>query len=267
MFLKPGLSWRYLFWSLSCFICLTGVGLAAEPQPAPVKPWLNPDLHLRDHLEQSRREQSVQASRHLSGADWNRDPAAEETELSELEEDSTDLPQLPTPCLSSTFDRVHHSVLDSETFRPRKLNWHSPSTESCQANNGLLALSSDPRINRVLLAAQELLGVPYKYGGETPEEGLDCSGLVLYALKQEGFELPRTAHAQYRATHPIQKAELQPGDLVFFRIRRGRHIDHVGIYLGESQFIHAPSHNKHVTIAKLDDGYWKRRFVRGGRFV
>ena len=122
-----------------------------------------------------------------------------------------------------------------------------------------------PERQQVIKAARDMLGVPYRYGGESPARGFDCSGLVQYAHSQAGIEVPRTTGEQYRASLPIKRQSLQPGDLVFFRTHGRRFVTHVGIYLGEGKFIHAPSSGKHVSIDSLKDDYWRRRYTSGGR--
>ncbi|HEB67335.1 MAG TPA: NlpC/P60 family protein [Gammaproteobacteria bacterium] len=119
---------------------------------------------------------------------------------------------------------------------------------------------------RLLAIAMEMLGTPYRYGGRSPREGFDCSGLVQYTHRQAGIDVPRTARAQYNASKPVSRRRLRPGDLVFFRID-GRRISHVGIYLGDGRFIHAPSSGRKVTTARLDDPYWRRHYSGAGRFV
>lgn len=118
--------------------------------------------------------------------------------------------------------------------------------------------------DRVIQAARQQLGTEYKFGGQSPREGFDCSGLVYYSFKQAGVALPRTAYEQLKGSRPVSKRHLEPSDLVFFRITRSR-ISHVGIYLGNNRFIHAPSTGKLVSIARLDSPYWQRRFIRAGR--
>lgn len=113
-------------------------------------------------------------------------------------------------------------------------------------------------------AAKEMLGIPYLYGGQTPDTGFDCSGLVVYSYTHAGVSLPRTAYGQFKVSQPISKENLKIGDLLFFRVSRTR-ISHVGIYLGNNRFIHAPSTGKLVSIARLDDPYWQKRFIRAGR--
>lgn len=123
---------------------------------------------------------------------------------------------------------------------------------------------STPTSSKVIHVARSMIGMPYHYGGNTPEQGFDCSGLVYYSHIQAGIQLPRTSFGQYKATQPVSRTGLRPGDLVFFRLNR-RKISHVGIYLGKNRFVHAPSSGKEVTIDELTDPYWQRRFVRGGR--
>jgi cell wall-associated NlpC family hydrolase len=118
--------------------------------------------------------------------------------------------------------------------------------------------------SEVVTIAREQVGTPYHYGGDTPKQGFDCSGLVYYSHLQVGVRLPRTSYGQYKATQPVSLRHLHPGDLVFFSLSRHK-INHVGIYIGNQAFIHSPSAGKEVTIDLLSDPYWQRRFVRGGR--
>lgn len=118
----------------------------------------------------------------------------------------------------------------------------------------------------VVAIARKMLGTPYHYGGDTPKQGFDCSGLVYYAHLKAGVRLPRTSYGQFEASRPVSLRNLHPGDLVFFRMHRYR-VSHVGIYIGHHEFIHAPSHGQDVMIDNLMDPYWHRRFVRGGRIL
>ena len=116
------------------------------------------------------------------------------------------------------------------------------------------------RASELAMYAMGMLGIDYKYGGNTPEEGLDCSGLVKLIFKEAwDKDLPRTAKEQSRVGHRVEKSELQPGDLVFFNTLR-RSFSHVGIYLGDHKFIHAPSTGSQVRIESMDVNYWKQRF-------
>lgn len=110
--------------------------------------------------------------------------------------------------------------------------------------------------------AGELIGTPYRWGGATPA-GFDCSGLVYYTFAKAGVTVPRTSQAQFHAARPVPAGNTQPGDLVFFG-QRGR-ITHVGIYIGEQRFIHAPETGRAVSIASLADDYYRRRFAGAGR--
>lgn len=123
---------------------------------------------------------------------------------------------------------------------------------------------NSPQSSTVIKVARSMLGTPYKYGGVSPKTGFDCSGLVLYSYKQVGVQLPRTADDQFLATFPVAKKAIKRGDLLFFRINY-RKISHVGIYLGNNTFIHAPSSGKKVSIARLDSPYWSKRFAKAGR--
>ncbi len=112
-----------------------------------------------------------------------------------------------------------------------------------------------------------LIGVSYRFGGDTPEEGLDCSGLVRHVFQQvTGVTLPRTAKEMSRIGGAVPKTELAAGDLVFFNTRRFA-FSHVGIYLGNDRFIHAPRTGRDVEIAQLDSRYWQRHFDGARRLV
>jgi murein DD-endopeptidase len=113
-----------------------------------------------------------------------------------------------------------------------------------------------------LAIAAGMIGSPYRYGGETPK-GFDCSGLVYYAFRKAGIEVPRTTHEQFKQSHPVSLSHLEPGDLLFFKLNRHK-VSHVGIYAGEGRFVHAPSNGKQVSYAELQDPYWKRR-LKGAR--
>lgn len=112
-------------------------------------------------------------------------------------------------------------------------------------------------------SAQDYLGVPYKWGG-TSESGFDCSGLTRAVYRLNGISLPRTSFDQYDDGTAINKSKLQKGDLVFFITNKGRRVNHVGIYIGNNEFIHAPSKGKMVGKAKLDSNYWSKAY-KGAR--
>lgn len=115
----------------------------------------------------------------------------------------------------------------------------------------------------LLSAAESRIGAPYRYGGSGPD-AFDCSGLVAYAYRQVGIDVPRTAAQQFAVATPVTRRDLRPGDLVFFRLS-GREIGHVGIYAGGDHFVHAPQSGGHVRIASLEDEWYRERFAGAGR--
>jgi cell wall-associated NlpC family hydrolase len=116
--------------------------------------------------------------------------------------------------------------------------------------------------------AVSLVGSPYRLGGDVPETGLDCSGLVGHVFRQTlGVRLPHDSHAISEATQPLAQDELQPGDLVFFNTLN-RAFSHVGIYLGEDRFVHATSSRTGtVMISRLSDRYWREHYDGARRVV
>lgn len=109
---------------------------------------------------------------------------------------------------------------------------------------------------QVLLA----LGVDYRYGGNSPVTGFDCSGLVAHVYREAwGVRLPHNTQAQSEAGVPVSLAELQPGDLVFYDTLQ-RPFSHVGIYMGNGQFVHAPKSGARVRFESLESRYWSTRF-------
>ena len=112
-----------------------------------------------------------------------------------------------------------------------------------------------------------LIGVEYKFGGNTPESGLDCSGLVRYVFQEvTGITLPRTSKELSGVGAKVGIADLKAGDLVFFNTRRFPN-SHVGIYLGDNTFIHAPSRGREVEVAQLSSSYWQKHFNGARRLV
>ena len=115
-------------------------------------------------------------------------------------------------------------------------------------------------------AATSMIGAPYRYGGSSPK-GFDCSGLVVYSYGRAGVTgLPRSAHELMKRTKRVSVRDLEPGDLLFFDIGRGK-VSHVGIFVADRTFVHAPSSGKRVAMASLDHQYWKPRLERAGRLV
>ncbi len=126
-------------------------------------------------------------------------------------------------------------------------------------------LSAQQRVSRAEPAglastALTYLGIKYRFGGDTPTKGFDCSGLVRYAAEKSlGLKLPRRSAEMARLGESIKRNELERGDLVFFNTR-GQRFSHVGIYLGDGKFVHAPSTGSKVRVESMEIGYWKKRY-------
>lgn len=115
-------------------------------------------------------------------------------------------------------------------------------------------------------AAQHALamrGKPYRYGGSTPK-GFDCSGLVQYSYSRAGARLPRSTEGLWDISRSVSQRQLRPGDLLFFN-QEGKRSSHVGLYLGNDRFVHAPSTGKRVSVTTLTDPYWRRHFEAARR--
>jgi len=123
------------------------------------------------------------------------------------------------------------------------------------------------RSPEIVFQALATAGVPYRRGGQSPENGFDCSGLVAHVYREAfGIELPHNARAQSRVGKPVSVAALEAGDLVFYNTER-RPYSHVGIYLGDQRFIHAPRPGAAVRVESMRAAYWVRRFDGGRRII
>src|SRR5690349_18453933 len=123
-----------------------------------------------------------------------------------------------------------------------------------------LRASVADKTSDLVMTAMGFLGVPYRRGGTDADIGFDCSGFVRSMYERTvGLVLPRLAKEQAAATQPIDKQELQPGDLVFFNTMK-RAFSHVGIYVGDGKFIHSPKPGAQVRVENMEKGYWARRF-------
>ena len=116
----------------------------------------------------------------------------------------------------------------------------------------------------IIATAKKYIGVPYVWGGSGPA-GFDCSGFVQYVFRQHGITLPRTSKEQYAAGKSVKKSELKPGDLVFFATDYTT-VNHLGIYVGDGQFIHASS-SKGITITSMSNSYWQTRYYGARRVL
>ncbi|MEO8000744.1 MAG: C40 family peptidase [Arenimonas sp.] len=122
--------------------------------------------------------------------------------------------------------------------------------------------------NEVIIRAISLVGTPYRYGGTHPDSGLDCSGLIDFVfLEAAGMKLPRTTRELIDIdAKAIDRDDLQAGDLIYFNSRGGR-VSHIGIYVGEDRFVHAPSTGGVVRIDKLNTPYWTKFYVGAKRVL
>jgi len=132
-------------------------------------------------------------------------------------------------------------------------------------NEAYLAKSSQTKVDSVIATAKQYLGVKYQWGGSTPQTGFDCSGFVAYVLGQNGITMPRVSVDQYTLGTAVAFNNLQPGDLVFFSFSGDGVVSHVGIYIGDGQFINA-STSKGVTVYVIGP-YWKSVYVGARRVL
>jgi cell wall-associated NlpC family hydrolase len=122
-------------------------------------------------------------------------------------------------------------------------------------------------LDDISIAAVSLIGTPYRWGGNTPQSGFDCSGLVVYVVKNTRQKtLPRTSSEMGKYGKPLQAESPAPGDLVFFNTLGDRH-SHVGIYVGAGRFVHAPSTGGTVRIDEIKNPYWAPRFTEARRVI
>lgn len=128
-------------------------------------------------------------------------------------------------------------------------------------------IQATDRASAVALQALAHLGTPYRASGLSPQTGFDCSGLVAYVYREgAGMTLPRNTFDLSRLGEPVARTALKPGDLVFYNTQRHDY-SHVGIYLGEERFIHAPSSGGEVRVENLRADYWARRYNGARRII
>jgi hypothetical protein len=141
----------------------------------------------------------------------------------------------------------------------------APEGDGYISSAGLIMATASPQpAGRVLSVAKSFLGLPYVWAGTEPTAGFDCSGYTYEVMRLNGYEIPRMADEQFEATRRVAYKDLQPGDLVFFTTYLPGP-SHVGFYLGEGEFIHASSAAEGVVASSLASGYYRERFLGGGR--
>ncbi len=127
----------------------------------------------------------------------------------------------------------------------------------------------DASADDVLISAIGLVGTPYRYGGNTPDSGFDCSGLIGYVYRNTaGISLPRSTRELIQLRVPsVGRDQLQSGDLVFFATSGGGQVSHAGIYVGEGRFVHAPSSGGTVRLDYLSQAYWQKSYLGAKRVL
>ena len=147
----------------------------------------------------------------------------------------------------------------------------TPATHPRDAGTPAAPATTDPRAvadelrRSIAELALSMVGVRYRYGGADPSEGFDCSGLVYYTYSSNGLAVPRTSQAQLSAALPIPLAQAAAGDLLFFEDEVK--LSHVGIYLGDRRFVHAPKSGGAVSVASIDAPWYRRHLVAVGRLI
>lgn len=120
---------------------------------------------------------------------------------------------------------------------------------------------------KLVSTAEQFIGIPYKWGGESDEEGFDCSGLTMVVYRLNGLNLPRNSEAQFQHGIAVNRQELRQGDLLFFATNGGAKVSHVGIYTGNDHFIHAPKQGKNITTTSLDSPYFSKCYLGARRYL
>jgi cell wall-associated NlpC family hydrolase len=163
-----------------------------------------------------------------------------------------------------SFSSKELAVQRAETLREEQVidAYYVVAPRAPSAGRGDAALRGE-----VVRSAMSFLGLPYRWGGPSPETGFDCSGLTMTAYRLGGIDLPRTAMEQYAVGEAVPPEELQEADLVFFATGSGSRPTHVGLYVGNGRFVHAPREGGVVRIDALSDGYYQRRLLGGRSYL
>ncbi|MDR5779765.1 C40 family peptidase [Caballeronia sp. LZ065] len=165
-------------------------------------------------------------------------------------------------------DEVSSSSQNATTgiFSSRSTDTASTDATSSQSGAKSFLSGMASKAGDVVVGALNMIGVRYRWGGNSPDSGLDCSGFVRYVFQDTlGMTLPRRAEEMSRVGEKVRVSDLKPGDLVFFNTMR-RSFSHVGIYIGDNKFVHSPSTGSTIRVDDMEDGYWEKRF-QGARRI
>ena len=113
----------------------------------------------------------------------------------------------------------------------------------------------------IVRTANQFIGVRYRWGGQSSSTGFDCSGLTMVVYRLNGLELPRSSRQQWKTGRPVYPDQLSKADLVFFATTGGERVSHVGIYIGDNKFLHAPSSGRKIRISSMSNKYYKSRYL------
>ena len=142
-------------------------------------------------------------------------------------------------------------------------NVPAPSRQSSSAGSRASSGSQD-EAGDLIMNAMSLIGLSYRFGGNSPTQGLDCSGFMQYIFKRSmGITLPRTSAEMATVGQPVERANLKPGDMVFFG--SGGRVSHVGMYIGNDRFIHAPRTGRDIEISSMNGAHWKSHYITARR--
>ncbi|MBK8815747.1 MAG: C40 family peptidase [Methylococcaceae bacterium] len=160
---------------------------------------------------------------------------------------------------------LHWRILLSSTILFRTGLWLIIAVLAGCASTPDIKPTQQERQPPLIQYALSLQGIPYRYGKETPHEGFDCSGFVKHVYGTQGIRLPRTVIEMASVLPPVSMYDIKSGDLVFFNTS-GKTYSHVGIFIKDDKFIHAPSRRTgHVLVSSLNNGYWRKRYVGARR--
>lgn len=130
---------------------------------------------------------------------------------------------------------------------------HSLATRDSQVKENLR--------EEIVRTANQFIGIRYRWGGQSSDTGFDCSGLTMAVYRLNGLELPRSSRQQWKVGKPVESGQLLKGDLVFFATSGSGRVSHVGIYIGNREFLHAPSSGRRIRISSMSNSYYKSRYL------